>query len=139
MANKGSESLIEQIMRHEGLRLKPYKCTAGRTSIGYGRNLDDVGITADEARAMLLADVAKVEAQLGDLDWFDDLPLKAQDVLVNMGFNLGVPGLLKFTNTLKAMREGRWNDAADGMLASKWAGQVGNRATELAAIIRGLS
>ena len=126
-------------MRHEGLRLKPYRCTAGKLTIGHGRNLDDVGITADEARAMLLADVAKVEAQLGDLDWFDDLPLKAQDVLVNMGFNLGVPGLLKFTRTLQAMREGRWTDAADAMLQSKWAGQVGNRATELAAIIRGLS
>lgn len=133
------ESLIEQLQRHEGLRLKPYRCTAGKLTIGYGRNLDDVGISLDEARAMLLADVAKVEAELGRLEWFDDLPLKAQDVLVNMGFNLGVSGLLKFTRTLQAMRDGRWNDAADNMLQSKWAGQVGARATELAGIIRGLA
>jgi lysozyme len=133
-------SLIDDLKRHEGLRLKPYDCTAGKLTIGYGRNLDDVGITEREAEAMLLSDIGKTERALAAaLDWFDDLPTKAQDVLVNMGFNLGVPGLLKFTNTLKAMREGRWNDAADGMLASKWAKQVGNRATELAAIIRGLA
>ncbi len=133
------ESLIEQLQRHEGLRLKPYRCTAGKLTIGYGRNLDDVGITLDEARAMLLADVAKVEAELGRLEWFDDLPLKAQDVLVNMGFNLGVPGLLKFVNFLGSLRAGNYTDAADHMLASKWAKQVGSRATELAAIIRGLA
>ncbi len=134
-----AESLIEQLQRHEGLRLKPYRCTAGKWTIGYGRNIEDNGISLDEARAMLLSDVAKVEAELGRHEWFDDLPLRAQDVLVNMAFNLGTPGLLKFTNTLQAMREGRWNDAADGMLASKWATQVGSRATELAAIIRGLA
>lgn len=139
MANNGSESLIEQLMRHEGLRLKPYKCTAGRTSIGYGRNLDDVGITENEARAMLLSDMAKVDAELGELEWFDDLPMRAQDVLVNMAFNLGTPGLLKFVNFLGSLRAGNYADAADHMLASKWAKQVGSRATELAAIIRGLA
>lgn len=45
---------------------------------------------------------------------------------------MGAEGLLKFGNTLRAAREMRWKDARDGMLASKWAGQVGRRASELA-------
>ena len=55
-----------------------------------------------------------------------------QAVLLDMAFNMGAEGLLKFGNTLRAAREMRWKDARDGMLASKWAGQVGRRASELA-------
>jgi lysozyme len=53
-----------------------------------------------------------------------------------MAFNLGVPGLLKFKNTLRAVREGRFEDAAKGMLASKWARQVKGRAVRLAQVMK---
>ena len=56
---KNSEALIKMIKRHEGLRLKPYKCTAGKTTIGYGRNLTNVGISESEALIMLKADLEK--------------------------------------------------------------------------------
>jgi lysozyme len=57
-------------------------------------------------------------------------------VLVNMGFNLGPEGLLGFRRTLRAVEEGRYADAAEGMLRSKWARQVGARAVRLAAMMR---
>lgn len=48
-------ALKEELIRDEGLRLKPYRDTVGKLTIGVGRNLDDVGITKDEAMHLLAA------------------------------------------------------------------------------------
>jgi lysozyme len=130
--------LLEELRRDEGLRTKPYRCTAGKLTIGIGRNLDDVGITVPEALELARHDVERVVLDLNRaLPWWKELPGDArQRVLVNMGFNLGVPGLLEFRNTLGLVKAGRYTEAAGAMLASKWARQVGPRAVRLAAMMR---
>jgi lysozyme len=127
-----------QLVRHEGLRLKPYRCTAGRLTIGIGRNLDDRGITQKEAYAMLERDVLDFERQLLDEipDIYNGLDEVRQSVLLNMCFNLGMKGLLEFKNTLGFVAAGDWERAANGMLASRWAKQVGMRAIELSELMR---
>lgn len=132
-----SPELQAQLVRHEGLRLKPYCDTVGKLTLGVGRNLDDVGITQAEAMTLLAGDVARAEAGLdARLPWWRTLDPVRADVLVNMAFNLGIASLCGFDRTLAAVREGRWVDAADGMLASAWAKQVGGRAVELARQMR---
>jgi len=46
------------------LRLKPYRDSVGKLTIGVGRNLDDVGISAEEADVLLANDIAKAQAEL---------------------------------------------------------------------------
>ncbi len=127
-----------QLVRHEGLRLKPYRCTAGKLTIGIGRNLDDRGISQKEAYAMLERDILDFEHQLLDEipDVYSGLDEVRQSVLLNMCFNLGIKGLLGFKNTLASIGAGDWERAANGMLASKWAKQVGLRAIELSELMR---
>ena len=127
-----------QLVRHEGLRLKPYRCTAGKLTIGVGRNLDDCGISQKEAYALLDNDIRNCEQQL-----LDEIPViygaldeVRQSVILNMCFNLGLKGLLGFSNTLAYIAAGDWERAANGMLASKWAKQVGSRAIELSELMR---
>ncbi|GAB1468051.1 hypothetical protein MASR2M64_07540 [Candidatus Cloacimonadota bacterium] len=127
-----------QLVRHEGLRLKLYRCTAGKLTIGVGRNLDDCGISQKEAYALLDNDILNCEQQL-----LDEIPViynaldeARQSVLLNMCFNLGLKGLLGFNNTLAFIAAGDWERAANGMLASKWAKQVGMRAIELSEMMR---
>ena len=125
-----------ELTRDEGLRLKPYRDTVGKLTIGIGRNLDDVGISQDEAMHLLDNDIARTTAALDKaIPWWRSLNDVRQRVVVNMAFNLGVAGLLGFKNTLAAMQAGRYADAAGGMLASKWATQVGERAKRLAAMM----
>lgn len=137
-----TESLLNrikaQLVRHEGLRLKPYRCTAGKLTIGIGRNLDDRGISQKEAYAMLERDILDFEQQLLDEipDVYTGLDEVRQSVLLNMCFNLGMKGLLEFKNTLGFVSAGDWERAANGMLASKWAKQVGMRAIELSELMR---
>jgi len=128
----------EQLVRHEGLRLKPYRCTAGRLTIGIGRNLDDCGITQSEAYVMLINDIMNCEKQLQSKipDIYNGLDEVRKSVLLNMCFNLGINGLLCFKNTLAFVKAGDWERAANNMLVSKWAKQVGRRAIELSELMR---
>jgi lysozyme len=79
-----------QLVRHEGLRLKPYRCTAGKLTIGIGRNLEDRGISQKEAYAMLERDILDFEQQLLNEipDVYNGLDEVRQSVLLNMCFNL---------------------------------------------------
>ena len=137
-----TESLLNrikaQLVRHEGLRLKPYRCTAGKLTIGIGSNLDDRGISQKEAYAMLERDILDFEQQLLDEipDVYNRLDEVRKSVLLNMCFNLGLKGLLEFKNTLNFVAACDWERAANGMIASKWAKQVGLRAIELSELMR---
>lgn len=129
--------LREQLKRHEGLRLKPYKDTVGKLTIGVGRNLDDVGISYQEADALLESDISRVEdAVVRAIPEYAILPDVRQRVLLDMAFNLGVDGLLKFKRFLGLIRIANWEAAAEEMLASKWATQVGTRARVLSQMMK---
>ena len=124
--------LAEQLKQHEGLRLKPYTDTVGKLTLGIGRNLEDKGITEQEALFMLNNDVDYFYSQLNKrLTWFNKLDDARQNVLVNMAFNLGIRGLLTFKMTLSLIEYGDYNNAATEMLNSVWAYQVCQRAIEL--------
>jgi lysozyme len=126
-------AMVRQLRLHEGERFKPYRCTAGKLTIGVGRNLDDRGITAAESAYLLCNDISEKETELVHaLPWVSSLNEVRQRVLVDMAFNLGIDGLLGFKRTLATIQAGDYQRAATMMLDSKWAGQVGQRAERLA-------
>lgn len=126
----------------EGLRLKPYNCTAGKLTIGYGRNLEDIGISKAEADMMFERDFARAEADVRrlckayDIDC-EHLIEQRFYVLTDMMFNLGYSRLEKFQKLLYALKKGLYDDASKEMLNSLWAKQVGNRAIKLATLMKG--
>ncbi len=123
---------IEQIKRHEGFRSKVYKDTKGILTIGFGRNLQGKGITEKEALYLLTNDINEfLEAVITKYPWVGKMNEPRRWVVYNMAFNMGMRTLGKFVNTLKAVKEERYADAAKGMLNSRWAKQVKGRAIEL--------
>lgn len=131
------QKLIQQLRRHEGERLKPYRCTAGKLTIGVGRNLDDRGITAEESAYLLSNDIDKVWNELKTrIPWMTGLNDVRQRVLLDMAFNLGTDGLMKFKNTLATIQLGQYEKAGVMMLDSLWAKQVGMRAQRLAKMMQ---
>ena len=129
-------SVVELLQLHEGLRTKPYLDTVGKLTIGYGRNLDDVGITPEEAKQMLRNDISEAIKQLETLTVFSKLDEVRRAVLIDMTFNLGFAGVLKFKKMWQAVESGNFDKAADEMLNSKWAAQVGRRAMRLSDMMR---
>jgi len=131
------DQLQEDLILDEEIRLKPYRCTAGKLTIGIGRNLDDVGISRTETLALLDADIARAEQGLDNFaPWWRSLPEPAARGLVNMAFNLGAGRLAGFEGMLAALKCGDYNLAAAEALDSKWAKQVGDRAHRIAALFR---
>jgi lysozyme len=127
------EALKNQLILHEGLKLEPYECTAGKLTIGVGRNIEDIGITEDEARYLLDNDILRVCDELDrNLSWWRDLSDVRQRILVDMVFNLGISRFMQFQDTISAIESGDYDKAAEEMLDSRWAKQVGQRAHRLA-------
>lgn len=130
------KDIIEQLVLHEGLKKFPYKDTVGKLTIGVGRNLDDKGITTEEAKYLLKNDIRQLEKQLIEYDWFKNLSRVRKKIIVDMAFNLGLNGLFSFENMITEIKNNNYREAAEEMLDSKWSEQVGTRATRLAEMMR---
>lgn len=129
--------LKSQLMRHEGLRLKPYTDTKGNITIGYGRCLSTRDISNDEAMYFLNNDIPFFTEQLQkNFKFYEKLTDARKAVLINMCFNLGLKGLMGFKQFLLAIECGDYIRAAKEMVDSAWAEQVGNRAVELSNMMK---
>lgn len=125
------------LLLDEGLRLKPYRCTAGKLTIGYGRNLDDVGISQRVADIMLEEDLQIAEKAcrriFGSL--FDSWSENRKLGWINLAFNLGHARLIKFRNTIRAAIIEDWGEVESGLRGSLWFKQVGKRAERVIGMI----
>ena len=131
-----NNNLEKMMVRHEGLKLKPYHCPNGKLTIGVGRNLEDRGISKDEALALMRNDILLAFGELSaHVPIFCELGNVRQAVLIDMCFNLGLPRFLKFERMLEALDAMDFETVAKEMLNSKWASQVKNRAVELAELM----
>lgn len=130
-------SLMRQLNVDEDRRKLPYLDTKGKTTIGVGRNLTDRGLSDLEIDFLLGNDLDMVESQLDfAMPWWRGMNDARQNVLANMCFNLGLKRLQEFRKTLKLMQQGAYTLAADEMMDSNWARQVGARAVRLAKVMR---
>ena len=138
--NQGGD-LVRLLTRHEGRRAFPYTDTAGRLTIGVGRNLTDRGLADDEIDHLLANDIALAKSICEDLfgTAFTAACPARRHALISMAFNLGGPRLAGFTRLRDAVRRGDWDAAAGEALDSRWAAQTGRRAIDIAAMLRGTS
>ena len=130
--------LIDSVKTHEGLSLTSYQDHLGHWTIGYGTNLEVLEICEETAEAWLVSDLADVTEALSAVAGFADLDSDRQDILIEMGYQLGVAGILRFRRMWAAIRAKEYIRASVEMLDSKWAlEQTPTRASELAARMRG--
>lgn len=135
--------LHAMLMEQEGTgpmsdgRFFPYVDSVGKTTIGYGHNIDDKGIPSDIAMMLFNADIADaIQDVRHNCSCYDSLSRPRQLVMVSLAFNLGRHGLAKFVRFLGALHLGKWEEAADELLDSKAAKQAPVRYQQLAAMMR---
>ena len=132
--------LRKELLRDEGFRRAAYRDHLGYWTIGIGRMIDKRrggGITRDEANYLLTVDIVKIETALdARIPWWRDAAPSRQRALLNMAFQMGVGGLMKFKRTLAMAKRGDWNQAATNALKSRWARQTPTRAKRVAALMR---
>lgn len=132
--------LVRQLKGDEGVIPHAYQDHLGFWTIGVGRLIDKRkggGLRPDEITYLLNNDIDdRINELTRRLSWFQNLDDARKGVLLNMSFQLGVDGLLGFTNTLKLVQEGKYENAAHAMLQSKWAKQTPERAERMAEQMR---
>ena len=140
------DKLRKQLEIDEGVKYEIYKDHLGYPTFGIGHLIteddpehgepDGKEISEDRVNEIFETDVAKFvsEAKILFPD-LDDLPDVAQQVIVNMAFNMGRPRLSKFKNFIAGVNDRDWTRAAEEMMDSRWADQVGARATRLRNLI----
>jgi lysozyme len=130
------KQVTEQLKIHEGFRNHVYQCSMGHDTQGYG-HLVSKGISKEVAEMILQEDIQEaIEEVRRNIGFFDDLPGKAQEALVNMSFNLGISRLMQFKKMLMHLRDRSFSKASDEVLNSRYASQVGKRAVDVATMIK---
>ena len=126
------DEITKQFKQDEGFRSKPYRDTVGKLTIGYGRNLDDVGISEAEAAMFAATDLTKGQAWVNtNFQWAMHLSERRYGVLVTMATNMGGEKLAEFRKMLSALQAGDFETAAQEMENSHWYAEVGARAHRL--------
>lgn len=129
-------ALQKELEAEEGFRAHAYTDSEGWLTIGIGRLCDERkggGLTKEEAYYLLDHDIDKAEKQLDQyLGWWRGLSDKRQRALLQMVFQLGIGGVLKFSRMLGALQVGNWREAYNQALDSKWAEQTPARAKRVA-------
>ena len=137
MTDTSRAALEAQLIRHEGMRLKPYRDSVGKLTIGVGRNLDDVGVSREEVMFMLGNDITKhVSECVVAFPWFEAMDEIRQRAVADLCFNMGLTKLLTFKNTLKCFALGDYDAAADNLMLSRWFSQVGSRGPRIVHMVR---
>ncbi len=157
-------SIKDQLILHEGLKLKVYKCPANKWTVGVGRNLEavglskeeqvkilgtsglsklevidvllDRGITEEEALYLLDNDIENCTADVKQFSFFENLNPVRQKVIIDMRLNLGFAGLKGFKRMISALEQGDYDKAAEEMKDSKWYYQVGIRGRRLVKMMK---
>jgi lysozyme len=123
------------LRKHEGLRTTIYTCSAGKPTIGYGRNLLDKGVTPKEAEMLLDADITECYMDLDTFDYWVALSHTRKAALIDLRFCLGGAGYRAFKKMNVALSAGDWSKAAAEVLDSKFATQTGSRADDIAQML----
>lgn len=129
-------TILDQLKRDEGRRPKPYQDTQGVWTVGYGHNLTTGALSEDAMTQILRDDLQTADTACRSLPIWTDLSEPRRGVLLNMCFNLGFEGLMQFRQMYAALEARDYERAADAMLDSRWARQVGARADRLAKQMR---
>ncbi len=129
-------NVVESIKKHEGWRPKMYKDSVGVSTIGYGFNLEENEMPKPVGELWLAIKIQQHEDELKRFHWYNKLDPIRQDVLLDMHYNLGDSNFREFKKMIKALQNQQYENAANEMLDSKWASQVGRRAEKLADIMR---
>lgn len=121
MSDEISGRLLDSVREHEGFRTTPYKDTVGVLTVGYGTNLETIDVSRGLATQWLVDELIGLRSKLERHPWFANLSEVRKDAILEMAYQLGYVGVLKFHKMIAALEDGNfWAAASEGM-DSRWA------------------
>ena len=139
------DAIINRIKRHEGCRLRPYRDSLGFWTVGWGHKMESIGpsiladgITQEDADRLLIDDILKSYHGVSRLPAMvlNNCNDVRKGILIEMCFQLGYGGVLKFKRMLRAIQNNDFERAANEMVFSLWHSQTPTRCQELSEVMR---
>ena len=134
----GYHNLKERIKSNEGFSSKPYKDQLGYLTIGYGHLIlpnENIllkkQINKKELEEIFEKDFKKALSNFNNTFKFFTLNEKESELLIEMIFQLGIKGCLKFKNLIKNIKKGNKHLVCFDMMDSLWYKQTPNRVKAL--------
>ena len=134
----GYHNLKERIKSNEGFSSKPYKDQLGYLTIGYGhlilpneKILLKKQIHKKELEEIFEKDFKKALSNFNNTFKSFTLNKKESELLIEMIFQLGIKGCLKFKNLIKNIKKGNKHLVCFDMMDSLWYKQTPNRVKAL--------
>jgi lysozyme len=136
------DRLLESVKKHEGYRNKVYLDTLGKRTVGVGHLcVEDFWEDDKEYEEKFLMTILEHDLQSaikGAKDLMQehgcmDIDEVAEEIIIEMVFQLGKTGVSKFRNMWKHLSALEYASAASEMLDSRWAKQTPNRAQSMSA------
>ncbi len=140
---KTIEIATKLIKANEGCKLEVYTCPAGKPTFGYGTNLEasnafirigldniieEITNCTDKktlALDLLQREIINCKQALNSQKWFtDDLTEFQQAIILDLAYNIGVAGVLKFKKMIKAIEQRNYGIACTEMLDSRYHHQM---------------
>ena len=126
---------VDKVAMEEGFEGMMYDCPAGKKTIGFGMNLETTAIPKYIAKLWLKALIMEIEGDLNRYDWFTHMNVTRRAVIVDMVYQMGLSGVLKFKNMIRALDDRNYKLAAVEMLDSNYSRQTPNRANRNAELM----
>ena len=142
------ERLLESVKKHEGYRNKVYLDTLGKRTVGVGHLcVEDFWEDDKEYEEKFLMTILEHDLQsaikgakeLMSENGCNDIDEIAEELIIEMVFQLGKTGVSKFRNMWKHLSALEYSMAASEMLDSRWAKQTPNRAQAMSAEMASLT
>ncbi len=114
------DRVLDSVAEHEGFRESVYLDHLGNPTIGYGTRIEEIELDEETARAWLVRELEEKFDRLIGVIGFADLSQVRQGVILEMAYQMGVGGVLRFRRMWKAIRHTDWDAAADEMKDSRW-------------------
>jgi lysozyme len=116
--------MLDRIMKRskekEGTGLKLYRCTEGKLTIGHGRNIEENGITLEEAEYLLRNDIENAIDSLIKIFKNQIFQASTVEAFVDMIINMGETKFRGFVNMISAAKAKNWEETAKEAIDSKW-------------------
>lgn len=145
MGNMSEEDIKKMIIRHEGVRYRPYKDSLGLWTVGIGHLIGDGKslpaswnreFSKEEVLGLFEKDYAHHRKAAERIPGFEKMNTVGQGAMTDLTFNMGPAWINKWPNTRKKLEQGDMQAAAENLEDSKWYGQVGNRAPTIVNMVR---
>jgi lysozyme len=130
-----SNGFLHWVMKYEEFNPNPRLSNKGCVQIGFGRNIDEIGISLGEASILLENDLSTILLNLNHFPWFVIQPNFVKDSIVHLCYIFGTLNVLDMDDFKDCLKRLDYKGAARAIFAIESLGMPYERLKDIALVV----